>query len=163
MLSGSLLSAIAESGVAPSRVQFELTETSVMRDTASSKGVLGQLVAAGCTIALDDFGSGYSSFAYLDRFPLATLKIDRGFVRQVTTSTVSREIVAGMMRLCRTLGLSCVLEGVETTEELEILRSLGADLIQGYLFGKPMDASRIPALLDERNQPPVLSPATLAS
>lgn len=148
-LSDSLLLAIAESGVAPSRVQFELTETSVMRDTALSKVVLGHLVAAGCSIALDDFGSGYSSFAYLDRFPLDTLKIDRGFVRQVTTNTVSREIVAGMMRLCRTLGLTCVLEGVETPEELEILRSLGADIIQGYLFGKPMDASRIPELLAE--------------
>ncbi len=149
ILADSLLLAIAESGVAPSRVQFELTETSVMRDTELSKVVLGHLVAAGCSIALDDFGSGYSSFAYLDRFPLDTLKIDSGFVRQVTTNTVSREIVAGMMRLCRTLGLTCVLEGVETPEELEILRSLGADLIQGYLFGKPMDASHIPELLAE--------------
>lgn len=148
-LAPSLLFAIAASGVAPARVRFELTETSVMRDVARSKAVLDQLVAAGCSVALDDFGSGYSSFGHLNQLPLDTLKIDRGFIRQIGTNPVSREIVAGMMRLCRTLGLTCVLEGVETAEELEVLRTLGADLIQGYLFGKPMDASRIPELLSE--------------
>lgn len=160
-LAPSLLSAIAASGVAPARVQFELTETSVMRDVARSKAVLDQLVAAGCSVALDDFGSGYSSFGHLNQLPLDTLKIDRGFIRQITTSPASREIVAGMLRLCQTLGLSCVLEGVETTEELEILRPLGADLIQGYLFGTPVDASRIPTLLEETplRSPPVTQEA----
>ncbi len=148
-LAPTLLAAIAASGLAPARVQFELTETSVMRDVARAKTVLDQLAAAGCSIALDDFGSGYSSFGHLNQLPLDTLKIDRGFIRQIGTSPVSREIVAGMLRLCRTLGLTCVLEGVETPEELEILRPLGADVIQGYLFGKPMDASQIPALLGE--------------
>lgn len=143
----SLLSAISASSMSPARVQFEITETSVMRDVTRSKAVLERLATAGCSIALDDFGSGYSSFGYLNQLPLDTLKIDRSFIRQITTSPVSREIVAGMLRLCRTLGLTCVLEGVETTEELEILRALGADVIQGYLFGAPMDASRIPALL----------------
>ena len=143
----SLLAAIAASGLSPARVQFEITETSVMRDVARSKAVLEKLAAAGCSIALDDFGSGYSSFGYLNQLPLHTLKIDRSFIRQITTNLVSLEIVAGMLRLSRTLGLTCVLEGVETEEELAILRPLGADVIQGYLFGRPMDASRIPALL----------------
>ena len=143
----SLLAAIAASGLSPTRVQFEITETSVMRDVARSKAVLEKLAAAGCSIALDDFGSGYSSFGYLNQLPLHTLKIDRSFIRQITTNPISLEIVAGMLRLSRTLGLTCVLEGVETEEELAILRPLGADVIQGYLFGRPMDASRIPALL----------------
>ena len=146
-LAPALLTAISASGVAASRVQFELTETSVMRDVARSKIVFEQLATAGCSIALDDFGSGYSSFGYLNQLPLDTIKIDRSFIRQITTSTISREIVAGMLRLGRALGLTCVVEGVETTEELDILRGLGAELIQGYLFGRPMDASKIPALL----------------
>jgi len=145
-LAPSLLAAIAASGVAPARVRFELTETSVMRDVARSKIVFEQLAAAGCGIALDDFGSGYSSFGYLNQLPLDTIKVDRSFIRQITSSAVSREIVGGMLRLGRALGLSCVIEGVETTEELEILRGLGAELIQGYLFGRPMDAENIQAL-----------------
>lgn len=128
-------------------MQFELTETSVMRDVARSKVVFEQLVAAGCSVALDDFGSGYSSFGYLNQLPLQTIKVDRSFIRQIATSAISREIVAGMLRLGSALGLTCIVEGVETAEELEILRGLGAEIIQGYLFGRPMDAGRIPALI----------------
>jgi len=146
-LATSLLSAISSMHMSPCRVQFEITETSVMRDIDRSKAVLEQLAAAGCAIALDDFGSGYSSFGYLNRLPLDTLKVDSSFVRQVCSSAVSRELVAGILRLSRALDLTCVLEGIETNEELEILRELGADVIQGYLFGRPMDASGIPSLL----------------
>jgi diguanylate cyclase (GGDEF)-like protein len=147
-LAPRMLSAISASGIAPARVRFEITETSIMRDVMWSKSVLEQLVAAGCSIALDDFGSGYSSFSYLNQLPLDTIKIDRSFVRQIATSITSREIVAGILRLCRALGLTCIVEGVETDEELEVLTSLGADVIQGYLFGVPVDTDRIPQLLD---------------
>jgi diguanylate cyclase (GGDEF)-like protein len=146
-LAPTLLSAIDASGVSASRVQFELTETSVMRDIGRARSVLRQLADAGCSIALDDFGSGYSSFGYLNQLPLDTLKIDRGFIREVTTSAIAREIVGGMLRLGRTLGLTCVVEGVETAEELDILRPLGADVIQGYLLGAPMPPADIPAIL----------------
>lgn len=146
-LAPRLLSAISSSGIAASRVRFEITETSIMRDVMWSKSVLDQLVAAGCSIALDDFGSGYSSFGYLNQLPLDTIKIDRSFIRQITTSVTSREIVAGILRLCRALGLTCIVEGVETDDVLDVLRGLGADVIQGYLFGVPVDAGRIPALL----------------
>jgi EAL domain-containing protein (putative c-di-GMP-specific phosphodiesterase class I) len=96
--------------------------------------------ASGCKIALDDFGSGYSSFEYLDQLPLDKVKIDRSFIRKVAHSTTSREIVAGVIGLCRKLELRCVLEGVETEDEMTILSPLKPDLIQGYLYGRPLSA-----------------------
>jgi len=136
----SLLGQIMESGISPSRVEFEITETAVMSDLENSRTLLEQLQASGCKIALDDFGSGYSSFEYLDQLPLDKVKIDRSFVRKVPHSTTSREIVAGVIGLCRKLDLRCVLEGVETEAEMDILSKLQPDLIQGYLYGRPMSA-----------------------
>lgn len=136
----SLLSQIMESGISPSRLEFEITETAVMSDLEKSRALLDQLRASGCKIALDDFGSGYSSFEYLDQLPLDKVKIDRSFVRKVPHSVTSKEIVAGVIGLCRKLDLRCVLEGVETQDEMDILGKLGPDLIQGYLYGRPMSA-----------------------
>jgi diguanylate cyclase (GGDEF)-like protein len=136
----SLLSQIMKSGIAPQRIEFEITETAVMTDLETSSKLLEDLQASGCRIALDDFGSGYSSFEYIDQLPLDKVKIDRSFVRKVVHSNTSREIVAGVIGLCRKLDLRCVLEGVETEAEMDILGRLQPDLIQGYLFGRPMSA-----------------------
>ena len=134
----SLMGQIMDSGISPSRLEFEITETAVMSDLEKSRTLLEQLRASGCKIALDDFGSGYSSFEYLDQLPLDKVKIDRSFVRKVPHSVTSREIVAGVIGLCRKLDLRCVLEGVETEAEMDVLGKLEPDLIQGYLFGRPM-------------------------
>lgn len=136
----SLLGQIMKSGIAPQRIEFEITETAVMTDLDTSSKLLEELQASGCRIALDDFGSGYSSFEYIDQLPLDKVKIDRSFVRKVAHSNTSREIVAGVIGLCRKLDLRCVLEGVETQAEMDILGKLQPDLIQGYLFGRPMSA-----------------------
>jgi diguanylate cyclase (GGDEF)-like protein len=136
----SLLGQIMQSGIAPQRIEFEITETAVMTDLDTSSKLLEELQASGCRIALDDFGSGYSSFEYIDQLPLDKVKIDRSFVRKVAHSNTSREIVAGVIGLCRKLDLRCVLEGVETQAEMDILGRLQPDLIQGYLFGRPMSA-----------------------
>lgn len=146
----SLLGQIMESGIAPSRIEFEITETAVMSDLETSKALLEQLRASGCKIALDDFGSGYSSFEYLDQLPLDKVKIDRSFIRKVSHSTTSREIVASIIGLCGKLDLRCVLEGVETEDEMKILAGLHPDLIQGYLYGRPMTAeSAMQMILDQ--------------
>lgn len=150
----SLLNRIMESGISPSRLEFEITETAVMSDLEKSRTLLEQLRASGCKIALDDFGSGYSSFEYLDQLPLDKVKLDRSFVRKVSHSVISKEIVAGVIGLCRKLDLRCVLEGVETEAEMDVLARLEPDLIQGYLFGRPMspeDALR--RIMDQDGSP----------
>lgn len=148
----SLVADVAHRGVAPSRIEFEITETAVMKDIAASHILLEDLSAAGFKIALDDFGSGYSSFEYIDQLPLDKVKIDKSFVRKVAASVTSREIVGGVITLCRNLGLKCVLEGVETEAEMQILKPLSPPLIQGYLFGKPMAQRDVLALLLEEQE-----------
>lgn len=148
----SLLGKIMASGVSPTRLEFEITETAVMSDLETSKAVLETLRASGCKIALDDFGSGYSSFEYLDQLPLDKVKVDRSFVRKVAHSETSREIVAGLIGLCRKLDLRCVLEGVETESEMAILTPMEPDLIQGYLFGRPMPAQEARKLLADQDR-----------
>lgn len=150
----SLLGKIMASGVSPKRLEFEITETAVMTDLETSKAVLETLRASGCKIALDDFGSGYSSFEYLDQLPLDKVKVDRSFVRKVAHSETSREIVAGLIGLCRKLDLRCVLEGVETESEMAILTPMQPDLIQGYLFGKPMSAEEARKLVLHQEEIP---------
>jgi diguanylate cyclase (GGDEF)-like protein len=136
----SLLGQIMHEGLSPSRLEFEITETAVMSDVTTSSVVLDRLRNSGCRVALDDFGSGYSSFEYLDQLPLDKVKIDRSFICKVPHSATSREIVAAIIALCSKLNLRCVLEGVETPDEMAIIAALKPDLIQGYLFGRPMSA-----------------------
>lgn len=156
----SLLGQIIQEDISPSRLEFEITETAVMSDLATSSSVLERLRTSGCRVALDDFGSGYSSFEYLDQLPLDKVKIDRSFIRKVPHSTTSREIVAAIIALCFKLNLRCVLEGVETEEEMAVLAGLKPDLIQGYLFGRPMSGQDAGQLIADQQladaQPPVL-------
>lgn len=146
-----LLSQIMKEEVSPSRLEFEITETAVMSDLTTSSTVLARLRSSGCRVALDDFGSGYSSFQYLDQLPLDKVKIDRSFIRKVGHSLTSREIVAAIIALCTKLNLCCVLEGVETAEEMAVLAPLKPDLVQGYLYGRPMSAEDARQLLQKQN------------
>jgi diguanylate cyclase (GGDEF)-like protein len=148
----SLVAEVLSRGIDPARIEFEITETAVMKDVEASRALLSDLSATGFKIALDDFGSGYSSFAYIDQLPLNKVKIDKTFVRRVGQSAAAREIIAGICTLCQNLGLKCVLEGVETDGEMEILMPLRPQIIQGFLFGKPMDNESAQRVLVAQDQ-----------
>ncbi|MBD8065307.1 EAL domain-containing protein [Devosia sp. PTR5] len=122
----------------PCRIDFEITETALMRDLAQANQSLLALLGLGARIALDDFGTGHSSLTHVQKLPLHRIKIDRSFVAEVTTDTASRAIIKTVIDLCRNLGISCVFEGIETEEQLDGLIGLGGTVMQGYLFGRPM-------------------------
>ncbi|MDV3251521.1 EAL domain-containing protein [Devosia sp. BK] len=130
--------ALVQAADQPTRIDFEITETAVMRDLHQANEAVSRLLNLGSRIALDDFGTGHSSLTHVQRLPLHRIKIDRSFVAEVTTDSTSRAIVKTMIDLCRNLGMSCVFEGIETEEQLEALVGLGGTVMQGYLFGRPM-------------------------
>lgn len=134
---------VAASGVAPGRIEFEITETAVMRDFDQASEALARLRQLGTRITLDDFGTGFSSLSHVHRLKPDKIKIDRSFVRDINVNEASRNIIRTIIDMCRNLGLECVVEGVETQAQLSILRSLGCQLIQGYLFGQPMTGSSV--------------------
>jgi diguanylate cyclase (GGDEF)-like protein/PAS domain S-box-containing protein len=128
-------------------VCLEVTESVVMEQPDASAAVLRALKDLGVRVAMDDFGTGYSSLAYLRHFPFDLLKIDRAFVAGVTASEQDRAIVRTIVELARALGLTVVAEGVETPEQLAVLRELGCELAQGYLFARPQPAEGVTAIL----------------
>jgi Predicted signal transduction protein containing a membrane domain, an EAL and a GGDEF domain len=133
----------------PSRIDFEITETAVMRDLQQANRSLLLLLDLGARIALDDFGTGHSSLTHVQKLPLHRIKIDRSFVAEVNDDPASRAIVKTMIDLARNLGISCVFEGIETEEQLRTLVSLGGTVMQGYLFGRPMTVSQVEAYLQQ--------------
>jgi EAL domain-containing protein (putative c-di-GMP-specific phosphodiesterase class I) len=108
-----------------------------MQDTASTVEALHALRSQGVHLSIDDFGTGYSSLSYLKRFPVESLKIDRSFIDGLGRESEDTSIVEAIIRLAHALGLSAVAEGVETPTQLETLRTLGCDMAQGYLLGRP--------------------------
>lgn len=130
----------------PGRLIIELTETAVLRDFGKAEQAIGKLRALGVQIALDDFGTGQSSLSYLHRLPIDHVKIDRAFITG-TEGESGRELLAAVIGLCKTLRMKCVAEGVEQVEQLEMLRVIGCDEYQGYLFSKPMPLQDFQALL----------------
>ena len=137
-LPGRVLETIAESTVAPDRLLLEITETALLSDPAVARARLEELRATGARIALDDFGTGYSSLSSLREFPLDSLKMDRSFLTHVATSPRDRAIVTAIVALGRALHMTVVAEGVETQEQLDVVRELGCDIVQGYLLAPPM-------------------------
>ncbi|NBC12156.1 MAG: EAL domain-containing protein [Gammaproteobacteria bacterium] len=133
----SLLQALAEANVAPARLELEIAESVLLRITPSVRESLRQLSDGGIGIALDDFGSGFSSMAHLRELNISTLKVDRDFVRGVTAEQ-DRRLVAGIVAMAHSLGKRVVAEGVERVTELEVLRRLGCDWGQGYLWSEPL-------------------------
>ncbi len=134
-------------GVAPDAVEIEVTESVLMQDMKATIAKLTALKASGVQLSVDDFGTGYSSLAYLKKFPIDTLKIDRSFVRDVIGSREDSAITTAIIALGQSLGLQVVAEGVETEEQAAFLRQKGCHLMQGYLFGRPVPAAEISALL----------------
>lgn len=133
---------IRQAGVNPRRITFELTETALMRDFEAAVSGIEHLRQLGARVALDDFGTGYSSLGYLRRLPLDKVKVDRSFAINVEEAS-NRTILSAVVGLCRTLGLECVIEGVESEAQLNILIALGYQQAQGYYFAKPMKAGAL--------------------
>ena len=136
---------LKETGVAPSTLKIELTESAIIDNTNSMIGLLLQLKSLGVQIAIDDFGTGYSSLSYLHRLPIDSLKIDRSFVSCMTQD--STEIVRAIVGLAHNLGLDVIAEGVETLEQLEQLKALGCEFGQGYLFSPPVEHAEAEAMM----------------
>lgn len=146
---------IRHSGVDPQCIDLEITETIAMADAERSAGVLSELKALGVGLDIDDFGTGYSSLSRLQSFRVDTLKIDRIFVSRMDSDPETHEIVRVIVMLAHHLGLKVVAEGVETKAQLELLKHLGCERAQGYLFSKPVSAETIEQLLISRRAPAV--------
>jgi EAL domain-containing protein (putative c-di-GMP-specific phosphodiesterase class I) len=142
--------ALDDSGLLPSRLILEITESVLMIDTAATLNRLFQLKSLGVRLAVDDFGTGYSSFAYLRRFPVDILKIDKSFVDGVATEPTASALVDAMIRIGKTLRLETVAEGVERVEQADRLRALQCDIGQGYLYSRPLAGDTITTYLRER-------------
>lgn len=139
--------ALAQSGLPPQSLQLELTEGIFMEDVDAAVVRILALKALGVAVAIDDFGTGYSSLAHLKRFPLDVLKIDRFFVKDLPNAPANEALISSILALCKGLNLGTVAEGVETREQLESLRTLGCQIVQGYFVSRPVPAEQIIALL----------------
>lgn len=141
----NLLAAVAEilreSGLAAQYLELEITENTMMERSRDTMVALTRLEQLGVQLAIDDFGTGYSSLAYIKQFPLHSLKIDRTFVRDITTDGDDAAIVSAMIAMAKSLGLRVVAEGVETRQQLEFLRATGCHAYQGYYFSVPLPAN----------------------
>ena len=138
---------LEQTGLAPHYLELEITESALMTDVQQSIDTLQRLRELGVKCAIDDFGTGYSSLAHLKRFSVDTLKIDRSFIRDISTDRHNAGIVQAVISLAHTLGLTVVAEGVETAEEYRHLGARGCDQIQGYYTGRPMPGDALMALL----------------
>lgn len=146
-----IVGALAASGIAPQRLELEVTETVIMHDSEAVFAALGQLRELGVRIALDDFGTGYSSLSFLQKFPFDKVKIDRSFVSELSRKKgEAHQIARAVVAFAVSLGKTTTAEGVETAEQLDILREEGCAEAQGYYFSRPMPASTIPQLVQRK-------------
>ncbi len=152
MLALSVVSALGQSGLAASRLELEITESVLLQDDRAVLDALHQFRNLGVRICMDDFGTGYSSLSYLRSFPFDKIKIDRSFIRELGKKDDCVVIIRAVMRLGSSLGMITTAEGVETEQQLDILRAEGCVQVQGYLFSRPKPAAEIPSLL-RRLQP----------
>jgi len=134
---------LKETGLDAKYLELEITESTAMQNLENTASVLRQLHEIGVHAAIDDFGIGYSSLSYLKKLPINRLKIDQSFIQEITTDSDSRAIVKAIIAMAHSLKLKAVGEGVETTEQLETLRSLGCDEMQGFLYSKPVPVDEI--------------------
>jgi diguanylate cyclase (GGDEF)-like protein len=138
-----IVGALAASGLAPTRLEIEITESVLLHNKEATLAVLHQLRALGIRIAMDDFGTGYSSLTYLQSFPFDKIKIDRSFVKNITDNPSSLNIVRAVAALANGMGMTATAEGVETAEQLAQITSEGCTEMQGFLFSRPLPAAEI--------------------
>ena len=148
----AVVSALASSGLAPERLELEITEAVLLQDSEATLSTLFQLRELGVHIAMDDFGTGYSSLSYLQRFPFDKIKIDRAFVKDITQSTGSLNIVRAVAAMAKGLGMTTTAEGVETPEQHATVKDEGCTEMQGFLFSKPVPSRQIDHLLGSRQK-----------
>jgi EAL domain-containing protein (putative c-di-GMP-specific phosphodiesterase class I) len=142
-------------GLAPFRLVLEITEEALLDDWATAVEVVTELRSIGVGVAVDDFGTGYSSLRYLRRFDTSTVKIDREFVQALPDEPRTRALVASVLEMARSLDLYTVAEGIETLDQLQVVRSLGCRFAQGYLFDRPLRAEAFGELLLSRHHYPM--------
>nr|MDQ3611723.1 EAL domain-containing protein [Actinomycetota bacterium] len=142
-LLASVKDALRSSGLAPAQLILEITETATVTDLRDVVATLHQLQSLGVRVALDDFGTGYSPLTYLQQLPVDYLKVDRSFVRSMTTRREDAAIVRGVVEMAHALGMLAVAEGVEHPEQLALLRDMGCDLAQGYLWTPPVPVEQL--------------------
>ena len=147
-----IVGALAASGLQPTRLEIEITETVLLHNREATLAVLHQLRSLGIRIAMDDFGTGYSSLTYLQCFPFDKIKIDRSFVKNITDNTGSLNIVRAVAALANGMGMTTTAEGVETSEQLDRIASEGCTEMQGYLFSRPLPAPEIERLYLARRE-----------
>jgi diguanylate cyclase (GGDEF)-like protein/PAS domain S-box-containing protein len=146
--SSNVVRALADSGLPAHRLEIEVTESIFLRDGRTARQTLEEVMALGCSIALDDFGTGYSSLGYLRTLRFSTIKVDRSFVQGAAQGNrESLAIIRAVVAMAQSLDMSTTAEGAETAEEVELIRSLGCNKIQGYYFGKPMEPEEAIKLL----------------
>jgi diguanylate cyclase (GGDEF)-like protein len=143
---------LAETGLAPSRLEIEITETTMLETNSQNVDVLWKLVGRGLRIALDDFGTGYSSLSYLRRFPFNKIKIDRSFIRDLGFEKDDSSIIVAIITLADSMNMTVTAEGVETTRQAELLRSYGCGQAQGFLYHRPMAAAEIGKILADNHR-----------
>ncbi|MDQ8755308.1 EAL domain-containing protein [Sphingosinicella sp. LHD-64] len=147
----TLISALTQAGLEPRRLELEVTETVFLELTAATQKILQQIQSLGVRLAMDDFGTGYSSLGYLRKADFDTLKIDRSFVQSISAEDPeSSAIVRAVVALAGSLGMKTVAEGVANEEQLALVRALGCDRVQGYIFSRPVSAAAARALLAEQ-------------
>jgi predicted signal transduction protein with EAL and GGDEF domain len=145
----SVAAALGASELAATRLELEITESVLLQDDRTVLDALHQMRDLGVRISMDDFGTGYSSLSYLRSFPFDKIKIDRSFIRELGKKNDCVAIIRAVTRLGSNLGMATTAEGVETEQQLEILRAEGCTQVQGYLFSRPQPASEIPAMLEK--------------
>ncbi|MCA1415527.1 EAL domain-containing protein [Bradyrhizobium sp. NBAIM20] len=144
----TIVQALAEARIAPHRLEIEITESMLLSKYGSAATVLNALLELGVTLALDDFGTGFSSLTYLRKLPFSRIKIDQSFIRDMLVQPDCAAIVKSVISLARDLRIGVVAEGVETADQLEYLRQISCDEVQGYLISRPVAADGVMALLE---------------
>ncbi|MEO5369883.1 MAG: EAL domain-containing protein [Magnetococcus sp. DMHC-1] len=151
-LNNTIKKVLDTTGLSPTDLELEITESLMMADIKESIITLRELSDMGLSIAVDDFGTGYSSLSYLRQFPINTIKIDRSFVSTLTSESGDTPIVRAILSMAQSLNLASVAEGVETVEQLQILTELGCDEYQGYYFSRPLPPEEFAALVTRLRQ-----------
>ena len=145
-----VIGALAASGISPSRLEIEITESMLISKYATAAAALDSLLSLGVTVALDDFGTGFSSLTYLRKLPFSRIKIDQSFVADMLSQPDSAAIVKSILSLASNMYIGVVAEGVETAEQLAFFRGTSCEEVQGYFIGRPMSADRVNAMLTVR-------------
>ena len=157
---GFVAQTLAGSGLSADRLVLEMTESVLIRDVRSGAQMMSRLRAMGVRLAIDDFGTGYSSLSYLTRFPVDFLKIDRSFVAALAAGDADPTLVQTIVEMSRSLGLETIAEGIERSEQMDVLRALGTTMGQGFLLARPMSYERLTWYLRGKHQGASVASAT---